>query len=335
MNQIGFVVIGRNEGNRLKKSLLSAIGENKTVVYVDSGSTDGSIELAEKLGVSVVELDMSMPFSAARARNTGFFHLLKINPDIEFVQFLDGDSELIDGWLESADAELTAKSDVVVVFGKLRERYPEKTIYNSLCNVEWDTPVGEALACGGTAMMRVSTFKQVGGYNSNLIAGEEPELCVRLRRGGGRILRIDSEMAWHDADIKYFSEWWKREIRNGHAYAEGVWLQGFSRERHWIRESLRSWFWALVLPFLAVAGLIPTRGLSGLLLLIAYSLLVSKVYFSTKNKGFSSKNSLLYAVFCGVLEKYPKLIGQIQFYIFKLFKRQRTVVDYKNTVSAN
>ena len=75
MNNIGIVVIGRNEGNRLKISLLSAIGENRTVVYVDSGSTDDSVQLAHSLGAKVIELDMSNQFSAARARNTGLFHL--------------------------------------------------------------------------------------------------------------------------------------------------------------------------------------------------------------------------------------------------------------------
>ena len=335
MNNIGIVVIGRNEGNRLKISLLSAIGENRTVVYVDSGSTDDSVQLANSLGANVIELDMSIPFSAARARNTGLFHLLKIKPDIEFIQFLDGDSELMEGWLESAEAELVNQKDLVVVFGKLKERYPERSIYNSFCNVEWDTPVGEALACGGTAMMRVSALVEIGGYNPSLIAGEEPEMCVRLRRNGGRILRINADMAWHDADITLFSQWWKREIRNGHAYAQGFWLHGLSRQRHWVRESLRSWFWALFLPALAIINLIPTKGLSILLLLIAYTVLGFRVFLRTQNKGFNSRDAMLYAVFCGVLEKYPKLIGQIQFYIFKLLKRQRKVVDYKKTASAN
>lgn len=247
MNDIGIVVIGRNEGNRLKISLLSAIGENTTVVYVDSGSTDDSVQIAHSLGASVVELDMSIPFTAARARNAGFSHLLQIEPDIKFVQFVDGDCELIAGWLESAKAELIAQPNVVAVCGKLRERYPERSVYNTLCNIEWDTPVGVTSACGGIAMMRVSAFKQAGGFNPNLIAGEEPELCIRMRRNDGIILRINTDMAWHDADIIRFSQWWKREIRNGHAYAEGMWMHGSSRERHWVRESFRAWLWAFLL----------------------------------------------------------------------------------------
>ncbi len=335
MNSIGVVIIGRNEGNRLKESLLSVIGEETTVVYVDSGSTDNSVQLAHSLGVNVVELDLSIPFTAARARNAGFFYLLQIKPDIEFVQFVDGDCVVVPGWLEIARSELQAAPDVVVLCGRRREEFPGNSVYNLLCDVEWNTPVGEALACGGDSMMRVAALKKVGGFNPTLIAGEEPELCVRLRREGGRILRINADMTLHDAKILRFSQWWKRQIRNGHAYAEGFFLHGFSSDRHWVRESFRCWFWAFFLPLLAVIGLIPTQGLSILLLLIVYASLAYKVYRMTKDKGFEPKEAISYGLFCGVLDKYPQLLGQIQFFILKLLKRQRKIVEYKNTASAS
>ncbi len=334
MSPIGVVVIGRNEGNRLKESLLSVL-EKTTVVYVDSGSTDDSVQLAQSLGVNVVELDLSIPFTAARARNAGFSHLLQINPNIEFVQFVDGDCVVVPGWLEVALMELQAAPDVVVVCGRRREEFPTNSVYNRLCDVEWNTPVGEAKACGGDSMMRVAAFKKVGGFNPELIAGEEPELCVRLRKEGGRILRINADMTLHDAKIIHFSQWWKREIRNGYAYAEGVWLHGTSRDRHWLRESFRCWFWALFLPLLTVIGLIPTQGLSVVLLGIVYASLAYKVYRMTKNKGFQPKDAISYALFCGVLDKYPKLLGQIQFFLLKLLRRQRTIVEYKSTASAS
>jgi glycosyltransferase involved in cell wall biosynthesis len=334
LQSIGVVVIGRNEGNRLEACLLSVIGEGRSVVYVDSGSIDGSVALAHSLGVHVVELDLSVPFTAARARNTGFEYLLRVKPEVEFVQFVDGDCRVVEGWLESATRELVSQPDVVVVCGRRREEFPNNSIYNRLCDVEWNTPVGEAKACGGDAMMRVTAFKKVGGFNPTLIAGEEPELCVRLRRAGGKILRIDAEMTLHDAQIIRFGQWWKREIRNGHAYAEGAWLHGRSPERHWVRESLRSWFWALLLPLLTVASLSPTRGISILLLLMAYVFLAYRVYRLTHKRGHQSTDALLYAVF-GVLEKYPKFLGQIQFLISKLLKRQPTLVEYKSVVRAS
>lgn len=335
MQSIGVVVIGRNEGNRLKACLLSVIGEARSVVYVDSGSTDGSVPLARSLGVHVIELDLSIPFTAARARNTGFEHLLQIQPELEFVQFVDGDCQVVEGWLERGVDELVAKPDVVVVCGRRREEFPTNSIYNRLCDIEWNTPIGEAKACGGDSMMRAIAFKKVGGFNPTLIAGEEPELCVRLRQAGGKILRVDAEMTSHDAQITRFRQWWKREIRNGHAYAEGAWLHGRSPERHWVRESLRSWLWGLLLPVLTLASFLPTRGLSILLLLIAYTLLGYRVYRLARFKGFDNKDAIFYALFCGVLEKYPKLLGQIQFHINRLLKRQRTLVEYKSAPSAS
>jgi GT2 family glycosyltransferase len=319
LNSIGVVVIGRNEGNRLKNCLSSLIQEIDTIVYVDSGSTDGSVELAQSLGVHVLELDLSTPFTAARARNAGFDYLLQRNPDIEFVQFVDGDCKLVEGWLTNACTQMQAQPDVVVVFGLLQELFPEVSIYNRLANIEWYVPAGEAKFCGGIAMMRVTAFRQVSGFKPDLIGGEEPELCVRLRQAGGKILRLDSQMGWHDSRMTSFGQWWKRSIRNGYAYAEGTWLHGSSPQRHWVQESRRIWLWGLFLPLVAIASLIPTRGLSTVLLLTAYLYLFLRVYWITRFKGFGKKDSILYGFFC-VIDKYPQLQGQIKFHLSRLQK---------------
>ncbi|MBR8836294.1 MAG: glycosyltransferase family 2 protein [Stigonema ocellatum SAG 48.90 = DSM 106950] len=334
MQEIGVVVIGRNEGSRLQQCLLSVVGKGITVVYVDSGSTDGSVELARSLGVHVMELDLSRPFTAARARNTGFEYLLQVQPNIEFVQFVDGDCRVVEGWLERAVSELVAQRDVVVVCGRRREQFPLNSIYNRLCDMEWDTPVGEANECGGDSMMRVTAFKKVAGFNPTMIAGEEPELCVRLRQAGGRIIRIDAEMTLHDAQITRFAQWWKRSLRGGHAYAEGSWLHGSKPEKHRVKESRSIWLWGLFLPLLAVAGAWSTWGLSILLLLMAYTLLAYRVYQHMRQRGVKSQDAVLYSLFC-VLDKFPQLQGQIQFHISQLLRRQRTLVEYKNLTSAS
>jgi glycosyltransferase involved in cell wall biosynthesis len=180
---------------------MEAIKQVAWVVYVDSGSTDGSLELARSIGADTVELYLSIPFTAARARNEGIARLLQLVPDIEFVQSVDGDCQILDGWIDRAESELAAKPDVAAVCGRRRERYPAASLYNQLCDIEWDTPVGEAQACGGDSMMRVWAFEQVQGFNPALIAGEEPEMCVRLRQKGWKILRLDVEMILHDAQM--------------------------------------------------------------------------------------------------------------------------------------
>ncbi len=334
MKQVGLVAIGRNEGQRLRQCLVWATNKVARVVYVDSGSTDGSLELARSLGADTVELDLSKPFTAARARNEGFARLLQLVPDIEFVQFVDGDCEVVDGWLDRAYSELAAKPDVAAVCGRRRERYPAATIYNQLCDIEWDTAIGETKACGGDSMIRTAAFQQVEGFNPALIAGEEPEMCLRLRQKDWKILRLDAEMTLHDAQMTNFTQWWKRAQRAGYAYAEGSWMHGSKPERHWVKETRSTWLWGLILPVLAWAMALPTKGWS-LLLLTGYPLATYRTYnYYLKHRDITTKNAAIYAFSC-VLAKFPQLQGQIQFHQRRLLGQQSKLIEYKTTNSIN
>ncbi len=325
---IGLVVIGRNEGERLKACLDSAIAQFPTnyIVYVDSGSTDDSVAWATRLGITVVTLDLSIPFTAARARNAGYQYLCTAFPQLQFIQFIDGDCQLIPNWCSTALAALATHEDVAVVCGRRREQYPEQSVFNLLCDMEWDTPIGEALACGGDALIRTIALRQVNGYRESLIAGEEPELCLRLRQNNWRILRIDADMTWHDAQITCFSQWWQRTVRAGHAYAEGAWLHGALPERHWMRESLRSWVWGCFLPFILLA-MIPWSNGWSLLGGLAYILLVVKICLD-KHSNYSWSASATYALFC-VLGKIPEAQGQLQFHWNRVIGRTHQILEYK------
>src|SRR5579863_2970644 len=158
INDVGVVVIGRNEGQRLVDCLTSIRAETSNIVYVDSGSTDGSIKVAEQIGATVLLLDLATPFTAARARNAGLSALRCAFPDARLVQFIDGDCELMSGWIEKATEFMELRRDVAIVCGRRRERYPSNSIYNKLCDLEWDTPVGEAAACGGDSLVRIDAF---------------------------------------------------------------------------------------------------------------------------------------------------------------------------------
>ena len=193
--KLGVVCIGRNEGERLQRCLAS-VGDIPNRVYVDSGSSDGSVASARARGVTVVELLVPPPFTAARARNAGLSRLLRECPDVQFVQMLDGDCELrarLDR--DGVTRLLSAIQGLRVVFGRLRERHPERSIYNALCDDEWNVPVGEARGCGGDALFRVAALQQVNFYNPSMIAGEDTEMSIRLRKRGWRLERIDAEMS--------------------------------------------------------------------------------------------------------------------------------------------
>jgi glycosyltransferase involved in cell wall biosynthesis len=250
-NSFGVVVIGRNEGERLKQCL-GSLPASARIVYVDSGSTDGSVEWARARGVDVVELDLTIAFTAARARNTGFAKLKQLAPQLRYVQFVDGDCELAPDWPAQAIVFLDAHDKTAAVFGRRRERFPERSIYNLFCDHEWNTPLGETKSCGGDVMMRVAALAGTSGYRVDMIAGEEPELCVRLRVAGWSIQRIDQEMTMHDAAITKYWQWWRRHIRSGYAFAHGAHLHGSPPERMWVWESRRAWVWGSVIPLLCV-----------------------------------------------------------------------------------
>lgn len=318
-SKVGVVAIGRNEGERLRRCLSSVLPLVSATVYVDSGSDDGSREMAVGMGADTVDLDMSRPFTAARARNEGFQRLLQLHPDLDYVQFVDGDCEIVPGWLDAAWDFLNDHPSHAVVCGRRRERRPEQSVYNQLCDEEWNTPIGDALACGGDAMMRAQALQAVAGYRDSLIAGEEPELCVRLRQKGWRIHRLDREMTLHDAAMTRFSQWWKRTVRAGHAFAAGAWLHGAPPERHWVRETRRACFWGIVLPLviaLAVIGLGPWA----LLLALVYPLQWLRLL--RQNGSVRSSTFLL-------VGKFAEAWGVLKFHISRLRGVSDTIIEYK------
>lgn len=323
---LAVVAIGRNEGNRLKTCIESALrgGIAHVVVYVDSGSTDGSADYARGQGCQVVDLDMSVPFTAARARNEGFALALACVPDLTHVQFVDGDCELVEGWLTAAVSFLVQQAAVAAVCGRRRERHPQHSVYNQLCDIEWNTPLGVTKSCGGDVLMRVDALRAVGGYRASLIAGEEPELCIRLRAAGWTIWRLDREMTLHDANMLRFSQWWSRSKRAGFAFAEGASLHGSPPERHWVRESRSGLLWGLALPVLIV--LVAVAGTTwALVLLLLYPLQMLRLYLRARRAvplpGW-------YAT-CLVVGKVPEAVGQMKYYLSRVRGKRAALIEYK------
>lgn len=330
---VGIVVIGRNEGERLAKCLASLAG--RPMVYVDSGSTDKSVDLAMRMGAEVVQLDLSRPFTAARARNEGFKHLLQNNPTLEFVMFVDGDCEVVPAWFDDALSALLADGLVAAVCGRRRERYPEASIYNQMCDIEWNTPLGEVAACGGDAIYRVAVFAAVDGFDDAFIAGEEPELCFRLRAQGHKILRINSEMTLHDAGMTHFRQWWRRTERSGHAYFLGWQKHGRASAERFRYKELRSIVvWG---GFFAVATLLSL--LKGVLLpffvaVVVFSLQAYRVAQYFKQSRVSQAEPLAPAhiwaySFFTVYGKLPQLWGVIKAAWIAWRGHTATLVEYK------
>ncbi len=327
-NGVVIVAIGRNEGERLKLCLRAALRYAKTVVYVDSGSTDLSTAYARSAGCHVVELDQSRPFSAARARNEGFACAMARAPDTQYVQFVDGDCELAEGWIERAVNALTERGDVGVVCGRVREIHPEASVYNRLVDLEWRQPPGEALTSGGRFMVRAGVFQEVGGFRPDVIAAEDDEFSIRARRQGWKIELLDAPMASHDAAIRNFSQWWRRNCRAGHAYAQVAALHGRGRERYFVRDRRRILIWGLALPAAALAGMPITRGLSLLALLCLYGLQLAHIARGCLRRGWTSRDAWIYGLFT-VISRFPALHGLLEYYWRRINGQTITIIEYK------
>lgn len=325
---LGIVVIGRNEGDRLRRCIDSLDAYVDRVVYVDSASSDDSVAwTSERLG-DVVELDPSHGLSAARARNAGLARLVERHPDLEFVQFVDGDCRVVEGWLEAALAFLRAHPEVAAVCGRRREVAPDSTIYNRLADLEWDTPVGRANSCGGDSMMRIDAFQQVGGFSNTLIAGEEPELCLRLRGAGFEIHRLAVEMTLHDAALTRFSQWWKRNARAGHAALELVFRYGRNAGPAAMRRVRSILVWSLG-PLGAALITAPFLGAWSLVFLCAFGVLGFRIYQNERARDRSPSHARLYAIAC-CIGKFAELEGFLRFGWNWLFRGGRNqLIEYK------
>ena len=317
---VAAVVIGRNEGARLARCLASLKGIAR-VVYVDSDSTDGSADLARRAGAHVVALERAGGFTAARARNAGLA-VLRAGDAPRYVQFVDGDCELRAGWTPTAAAFLDAHPQAAVACGRRRERFPEASVYNRLCDAEWDTPVGRTLACGGDAMMRMAALDAAGGYDPALIAGEEPELCLRLRALGWEVWRLDAEMTLHDADMHRLAQWWTRMRRGGHASAEGAAMHGRAPGRHGVAATRRALGWGAVLPAAALLGCLVTPW--SLALLLAWPAQV--VRLALRDGG--GRGAWERAAFL-TLGKIPEAQGAIGYAWGRIAKRPAGLIEYK------
>ena len=328
---VAAVAIGRNEGERLKRCLTSLVGQVARVVYVDSGSSDDSVAFARSLGVEVVELDMTRPFTAARARNTGFAALMQDSPLTDYVQFVDGDCAVVAGWIDIARAHLETHPSLGLVTGWRSEIAPEASIYNAMCDMEWHRPAGPITACGGDMLVRRTAFESVDGLNPTLIAGEDEEFCMRLAKAGWGLECLPEAMTRHDAAMTRFSQWWQRAVRAGHAFAQ----IGRMHPQHFRPERRRIMIYGVVLPLVALDGIILALSgtvLAGLLLTLAvvtaYEMSWLRTMRGLMRDGLPAPQATRHALLL-TISKFPNLIGALTYHKRRLQGRDMHLIEYK------
>jgi len=329
------VAIGRNEGERLVRCFES-IGSDYPAVYVDSGSTDRSVEEAEKRGIEVVTLSTDLGFTAARARNAGWRAVAQAHPGLDYIQFVDGDCEFAPGWIATAILALDTEPSLCAVFGRRRERFPEASVYNALCDDEWNVPVGLVEACGGDVLFRLSALREVDGYSDDLIAGEEPDLCLRLGLKGWKVRRIDAEMTLHDAAITTARQWWLRTRRAGHAFTEHCARHRAHAFGSWRAERNRIVLWGIALPLLFVMlALVALLACSCALAIAAavvaalVPLQFARLTLRDLREGRSARFAAAHA-FWLVAGRFAQAGGMTRYWLNRARRRRNSLIEYKS-----
>ena len=327
---ISVVVIGRNEGERLRRCLQSVkgmvrVGFEVEVIYVDSGSVDGSVALAESAGVRTVSLQPERP-SAALGRNAGWRVALG-----SIVLFLDGDTVLHHDFVADSLPEFSAP-EVAVVWGHRRELHPERSLYNRTLDLDWIYLAGRTAYCGGDALFRRSVLAQTGGFDETLIAGEEPELCRRIGALGFIILHVDRPMTRHDLAITRWQQYWKRSTRAGHAFAEVSERFRATEQQFWTGESKRNRNRALVILSLFFTGLAGSLWLTSLLPAVAVFIfllvLASRSAWKARWKSNDRVALMLYGVHSH-LQQIPIYFGQLQYKWNRKNGKRSMLLEYK------
>ncbi|MGA2887883.1 MAG: glycosyltransferase [Terracidiphilus sp.] len=326
---LSIVIIGRNEGQRLARCLESiklvqgvAVVE---VIYVDSASTDGSPEVASEHGATVIVVHPERP-TAAIGRNAGWRRAAS-----DLILFLDGDTVLDPEFAQAACDALRREPSIAAVWGHRREIHPEASIYNRVLDLDWVYPPGLTDFCGGDVLMRREVLVETGGFDERLIAGEEPELCRRIRARGFSILHIDHAMTGHDLEITRWSQYWKRATRAGHAYAEVSERFRNSTDPFWTsdrkRNLIRGSCWLVSLTAAIVAsvhfGVFPVALWLALLLLLSL-----RSAWKARWKRATPGILVLYGIHSH-LQQIPILMGQLQYELSKRRRKAQKLIEYK------
>ena len=321
---VSVVVIGRNEGARLERCLASVAamvrdGFETEIIYVDSGSSDGSVALAERMGAGTVGLNAVEP-TAAMGRNAGW----RIARG-SIILFLDGDTVLAPRFVADSLGDF-ALPEVAVVWGHRREMCPSATIYNRVLDLDWVYAPGWTQFCGGDALFRRAVLEATGGFDETLIAGEEPELCRRILGLGWRILHVDRAMTGHDLGITRFGQYWRRATRAGHAYAEVSERFRGTAEPFWLEDAMRNRLRTVVLLGLIALGLVLGRW--GLVVLGLLAGLALRTSWKARWKSLDRVALLLYGVHSH-LQQVPILWGQVGYFRARSRDSRKGLVEYK------
>lgn len=322
---IGVVVVGTDPGDTPEAAIRSA-GEGRPVVFVAPSDSSQAAAIARRAGAAVVELDGLSTATGGRARNAGYRQLKTLAPDLGFVQFIPAGSALHPDWLTSAAHFMARRPEVSVIEGATKERYPRPSKFAAFGSGEAFL-AGEAQASGPMMLVRVEGFEAAGGFRNDLKTGETEDLCLRLRRRGRHIWRLDAPMAVREIQPSNISGWWSSAVRRGFGFAYSAALHGRAPERFRAPETARAVIWGGLYPAFVFGAAAAAAGaaylldrflnplmIAALIVALGCSVYATRWFWAAARRGFwrfSSWNYGLYAT----LRFIPEFFGVLRFWL--------------------
>ena len=303
---ISFIVVGRNEGWKLSKciqSIINTIEFNKLqkheIVYVDSNSTDNSIERAKEFGcVKIFKLTGEV--NAAIARNIGTKHSKG-----EVLFFIDGDMEIMPEFLKIVYSKEEGLIDNFVsgnwinyYFNNHSDDLIRKEKFKSM---ERDTI---EKVTGGLFLINRNTWDLVGGMNNKFKRSQDIDLGLRLAKKGIFLVRKKEIAAIHyTVDYLNKERMWKDFVNWNHLYAKSFLYRNHIFNKHVYNRILTNDYTAMLLILCILAVLFSSK-----IAIVAFSLYIIVVVLRSK---FSLKNVLYFflrdlSVILGLFIFFPK-----------------------------
>jgi len=248
-SEVGVVVAG---GGSAIETTIRAAGDEGPVIYVAQAADQEIAAAAGRAGAEALMI-ADRALSPGRARNAGYRELKKQRPNLRYVQFVEAGFVLDPAWLAAARRFMDRRPEVAVIEGWASS--PARRPAGA-------TESGEVEITGPTAFVRASAFESAGGFRGDLIVNETADLCIRLRRRGAHIWRLDAPMGVRGLAPAKTRDWWARAARRGFDYAHGADLHGAPPEELYSAEQWRAILWGAIVPLLMIVIAVGGAGLA-------------------------------------------------------------------------